>query len=385
MLLDLGDHSYGSYVVSTDHIGNTTGTCEHCGDTSLVPMTTEQVNFVDQNAYGANAASTIHSSLEGNNNLQGGIYWVNNTGSSQDVAVSFPKVNYSVFDNVLFEFRTNVDTWGGSQVRLSINSTNDLLDLSGSKYPYGVIEFKYDSVGNKLNVTSRASAGVTKSIVVTDTDVINGTKSLSGTFNLGMYRCFYLNKVELNHNEHVLGETTGSTEVIGYKVGICSECLEEVETTIPMTNSDIDMSKGYGVNAEAIEGDTIKLRPYDGVKYVVSDGSNGVGWLVMPRINFNAFSSVRVTMINLTLWGRIGFDADHTIGGFGGGSATSYVYLDFAKSGDDITVTLSYPTTGVSINTTLTDTDVINGTSSFRLYHSQGAYSSFCIQGVTVE
>ncbi|MCQ2742356.1 MAG: hypothetical protein MJ239_03560 [Bacilli bacterium] len=371
------------FVAPSDKIGYKVRQCEVCKHKELsdVPMASSDVKFTSSTAYGANAHMLITVEQEGNRGILGGLLWQGGDGEGI-TSIAFPKINYTAFSNVIFEFGTSSATWVGGYVKLSINSENDLLDIpSGVAGVYGSITAQYDEASKSLSLTSLTSTGLTKTVVVTDENVINGTSSLSGVASLGNWRCFYLNKIIMDHAEHSgSGSPIGSSVRIGHKVEKCVDCLLEVPSEEIMSDADIDLSKGYGVGNEGLSG----FHGYDGQKVVLSDGSNGVGKVLMPRVEFSAYSCVRFSMYYAPLWGKIGFDADHNFGYYGDGSKDTVIYLDITKTAEGYNAVLSCPGKGDSLSTVVVDQDVIDGTSSFGLYHSQGAYSFLCLSSVSV-
>ncbi|MCQ2742359.1 MAG: hypothetical protein MJ239_03575 [Bacilli bacterium] len=384
VLLDLADHNY-QYTVPTDHIGNKTGVCETCSDTKSIPMVTADVNLAnDEHAYGANATGHPSPTQEGNRGLVGGIMWANPRSEATNMQASFPKVDYTVFTNVIFEFGTSSATWGGSYVGLSIDSEKDLLDIpSGVDGVYGAITAQYDEATEKLTLTSKTSTGVVKIVTVTDENVINGTSSLSGTFVFGTYRCFYLNRITLDHIDHApSSQAIASTFAIGHKVAPCEICLADTPTSEIMTDADIAISGGYGVHVDGIGG----FVSYKDGRFILSNGDSTSGTIYLPRVEFNAYSTVRFSMYHRALWGKLGFSSDNAFGGFGndGGKDHMDIYLDVTRSTDGYSAVLTCPDKNKTVSALITDENVLSGKASLELFHSQGAYTELSLTNVNV-
>lgn len=120
------------------------------------------------------------------------------------------------------------------------------------------------------------------------------------------------------------------------------------------------------------------------IEILLSDGSNSTGWISMPRVNYSIYSSVTFNMPFKPLWGNIGFDADNYIGYLGEGGMDVYIYLTITKVGDEYHATLSCPSKSKSVESIITNEDVLSGKESLKIYHEQGAYTALYLTGVNV-
>lgn len=377
--------SSGNAVPSTTTIGYKVDACSVCLEevASTELMTTEDISLATSSAYGANATSILAGNEEGNGGKTGGIKWSNDTADAQDMDVSFPKINFKAFDNVYFLFGTNTDTWGGSQVTLSINGENDLLDLNGTPALSGNIYFHYDAANNKVVATSTANNGATKTIDITNEDIMTGKASLTGTFNFGIWRAFYLNSIVVNHSQHVAGdELVPSITTIGYKNAKCAICGAETLSTAVMTSADIALENGYGAGYEATEGTYTCESQAAHIEYSTATGK---GYIKLPKVNFNLYTDIEFNMYYATLWGTIGLTDGDQFGNYGDGTTADVIKLSVVKqTNGDFKAMLSCPGKGVTKTAVITDTDVLSGAKSLPIYMTGGGYICLRLTQITV-
>lgn len=359
-------HLYKETLV-TDKIGYFGTVCKICGEAGPLSDNLMRYNDIDfavaqYGAMGGKWGSFVQPTAK--------TMTFENVEKAEEVIISLPKINFSIYNIVKFNVSGNV--W---DVRVGLESDSYPFPYDASKAHSGTLTFiTHDDV---VDVTLSCLEGTTQNLTITDSDIINGNKS----FELYMiaddlYRSATIELTALQdvceHNYVV------STEKIGVKV--CSICGDEIDYKSSMNEIDFSNNQ-YGSEGGKWAASTWATEKEMTYEVTAGDTENIIS---LPKINFKAFSSVQ---FNVTC-GSFAIGAGLKSGEYilpGSASSSDVAHtgvLTFTMNGNNLEVTLSCNETSQTQSIIITDARVINGDVSASLY----MYSiNYAWQMVTIE
>lgn len=361
----------------------------------------------EPNNYGSSAKKRSPADDAGGGAVAGALMYSMGDGkdAGESVYASLPRINFSLYEKVTMEY--GIDTYNMDIHRAEFGfHTSDDLRLF-SKDIYGTLVFT--AIGNKLQIESKYGE-TTKTVEVNNKDIVNGTDPLLLKASSKDWRTLYLNNIYYkSHNHtHDLGTVSINPDKVGYKTAICNICGETVNTDEIMMQEDVrfvkngNAVKNYGVKIAAMtEGLTWPVC-YPAVEYNVNAGAvadgvtseyvrfciqpksgvanyTAVAELSLPRIDYSAYSKASIKFKNNT-YIRTSFVNSSLQPG------TNYIEMaggEFVVEVTNVdgvyTATIKSLNSTAKLSTTLTDTSVINGDTSIKIYISTQQYGNLCM------
>ena len=286
------------------------------GSADFVSVWVEVIIFTaDQR--GASVTDANGSVVAENTAFAGGLRY-NFSTVEEENHISLPMIDYSKYASVTFDVKVaNWTFFGPSQAFRHYSNTGDY---------EGVLKI-VNYGGQKLLVSFAPKDGVTQKIEVTDADIINGTKSLTCS---------------------VLTYGFGFVEISAAKLSYDAlpTAVADDGSLIIAGESDIfDGGLAYGIGAYDEQYWTISLKPF----------------------NYAAYQTVTYEFQGTNTWMKICLGS--TSNGIRSQDDAIKGTMVFTNNGDGtFKVTIYETTTGGSVNMTLTDTAMINGTAGFTFF-----------------
>ena len=117
--------------------------------------------------------------------IEGGVYFdIGNGGKARTCEVTFAAVDYSKYTTVTYNYQGGAD-WMGIGF-----SAGDLISGNGGVMIAGTITVTNNGDGTYTAVIADATTGLSKTMAISDTDVINGKKALTIFVYGAAYRTF---------------------------------------------------------------------------------------------------------------------------------------------------------------------------------------------------
>ena len=154
-----------NYVFSSETLG--LKVCSRCGETMNYKVDFNDVDFT-QATYGAQGGRWATNVQPTEKTMTFEV-----TAGNVENIISMPKINFNVFDNIVFNVSDN--SWEGNVGLESGSYVFPSVYKQGGHH--GTITFARN--GNQINVTLACPEGSTQTKTITDEDIINGNKSLS--------------------------------------------------------------------------------------------------------------------------------------------------------------------------------------------------------------
>ena len=301
------------------------------------------------------ASGGVPFSESASSKIDGGVNYDCSGGAITNWTVYLPKINYLAYQTVSLTFQatSNWQTFG-------FVSGGRISDSGGSKLT-GTITFTNNGDGTVTCVISEAVKG-NISYTITDSNVLNGTTAFTLFWNQGaVYRQMSFGPISAT-----LG-LDGRMEIAienGKTPKLVSDVIYSGQTLID--NVTVTNASGGVPFSESASG-----LIDGGVNYDCS-GTSATDWTIyLPKINYLAYQTVSLTFQATSNWQTFGFVSGGRIADSGGSALTGTI--TFTNNGDGtVTCVISEAVKG-NISYTITDSNVLNGTTAFTLFWNQGA------------
>ena len=349
-------HDYQNSIV-TEKIGYFESKCSVCGDSNGLSsdlMLFADIDFTQAqySAHGGKWDTNVQPTAKTMT------YEV--TDGSVENEIFLPKINFSLYKTVSFTLSGN--DWSA---RVGLQTGSYAFPYAYKAEPYsGTLSFITN--GNQVNATLSCAEGTTQNLTITDSDILNGNKSVS-LFMIAdaAYRTITAELTALtdscNHN------FVADTNCIGKEV--CSVCGEArgVAPTIDFATNGIygmyDWYKSFGA-------------PDPG--WVFSVGTNSMHFytynagviseVCLPRIYFAGFEAITIDLTIANASEKYSFESDMSVI-FTVPSASYATKLVFSNlSASSMTATLRDSSNNILLTKVITDANVLNGVDGFKFY-----------------
>lgn len=357
--------AHDGFATNTSNIGYTEF-CSECGEGS--GLVTEPV-IQNGQTYGANLDMFSNdTTTDGDGVVLSPLGQMLYQPAGQDLhvygslrSIQLPRINFSLYNNVVFPFATNNDPANGHIITIGQGGSSDnLLGADALKNAKGNLEVKLNEERTALVCTFTANGAQPITFQVTDTNVINGTSSLELTANACSWRwiCF---RVLLNHTHS--GDVVDSTTRFGTKVVLCPDCGTEVPVEDQLMTTVVGFTSPgqFGINGQDISSS--KRDPYavEGAIQI----SFELGQVKLPKVQFNKFHEIKIGV------GIDHFDDYRCTFGLDSNDQFTYDTIKNSKTGEFIftyeegVLTLQVMWGGVELDErTITDQDIVMGMKS---------------------
>ena len=352
LVVPMAGHDYVNSAV-TDKIGYFESKCSACelsnGLTSDL-MTLADVDFT-QAQYGAHGGKWGDNVQPTNKTM---VFEVTDGGVENEIFL--PKINFNLYKIVKFIISGN--DWSA---RVGLESGNYAFPYAYRAEPYSG-ELTFVTEGNQVKAVLSCAEGTTQNIVITDSDILNGNKSVS-LFMIAdsAYRSITAELYTLTDScEHDLAV---STIKLGAKE--CSICGDEANYVNELSDVDFTVTQ-YGAHGGKW-GDnvqpTAKTMMFEALK-------NEEGVIYLPRINFNALGFVQFSVTCGSFAIEAGLDSgSYVLPILADTSAKSTGVLTLTlNSANQLVETLTCNGTSGYQQKIIDDVEVINGNESVCLY-----------------
>ena len=281
-----------------------------------------------------------------------GNHW---THCRADYTLGLPKVNFSKYNEpLLIPFETESGIYVGF--------AEDKVVGSNSDSQKGYFEFNKTN-DNKIKFSIKnSSRAVLYEVVITDSNIINGTSSYVfpvcySTFCFQRGMKIYQPSL-LGEHEHVYVD---SASCIGKRE--CSYCGLAVDYATEFSAIDFNVNKynahGGKWGAEVVSAKVLKHEvPAVGIEEEV----------FLPQINFNAYSKVTFTISGSADWDtQVGIISDQYAFPYRYKEGVYSGVLTFVRNGTQVNATFVCDE-GTTQNVTIYDDDIINGSKPFSVF-----------------
>lgn len=376
---------------SSEVIGYKENVCSKCDhkETSESIMTESDITFATKEDYGMNADGITNGTNEGSSKAGCPFWALTDSADVEETYIVLPRINYSLYDNVLFSLETNSETgWG--QIGLGLNDLNDLLPYADhGHFVKGIIEVKYKN--SAINVSLVFSDGTSSTVTYDNEEVIFGNDSLLLRAESKNSRSVYLKDVFLNHIHHTDEGNVVPTDKIGNKYGQC-ECGGLVESSTKMAEADIVLTTtNYGINANAMNngGEEGNGGIATGVNWTNGDGSMKIVDIMLPRVDYLLYDNVYFKFGSSTAsWSGseigIGYGtAENLISRTNHGEAMKFV-IEAIYDDEKLTLTAT-ASDGSKNSVSITDENVISGKENVTLIGTLGMYRQVYLNQIMLD
>lgn len=257
--------------------------------------------------------------------------------------ITLPAIDYTDFVSVHFEWKTSAT---GSSLYVA-NGNGIAWNYS---YNGGNVDITNNGNGT-ITVVISATDGPSSSTTVSDSAIVNGTAGLKLSSQLEAYR------------QIAIGPITAKCLYDVWSVE--SEAVLYTGQAMLDNTSVLNASGGKPYSKAASSNIT------GGVNFDCS-GTGATDWTIyLPKVNYAAYQTVSMSFQATNNWQTFGFVSGGRIADSGGSALTGTI--TFTNNGDGtVTCVISEAVKG-NISYTITDSNVLNGTTAFTLFWNQGA------------
>ena len=347
-------HNYVDTVV-TDKIGYFGTACSVCGDVG--PLSSNLMLFTDIDftlaQYGAEGGKW-------GSNVQPTTTTVTYevTAGNTENEIKLPKINFSLYKTVRFTLSGNV--W---DARVGLETGSYAFPYSASGIHTGTLTFTRS--GLEVNASLECSDGVNQNLVITDSDILNGNKSVS-LFMIAddAYRAITAEITDLL--DTCPHSFVPDSNCLGKEV--CSICGEGrgVDPVIDFVANGIYGMYDWYLSFGAPDAWVINITADSMDFYTYNAGVYAE--VCLPRIYFAGFEAVTIDLTIQNASEKYSFNSDlsdaFTVPS--ASYAAKLVFYDISAS--SMVASLRDSSNNILISKVITDANVLNGVDGFKFY-----------------